>query len=115
MSRHVKDLLEAWGNWSMSRIGTEYKGMSTIFPTKFDDDRPWLSDEEGEIVDKAVAGLKKYDIDGYNIICLHYCHHISFRAIAKNIHKRHQYVSDYCERAEAYIAGTVHTLLKATN
>ncbi|MFS1582866.1 MAG: antiterminator Q family protein [Candidatus Arsenophonus phytopathogenicus] len=114
MSRHVKDLLKAWGNWSMSRIGTEYKGMSTIAPVKFDDDRPWLSDEEGEIVDKAVAGLKKYDIDGYNIICLHYQHHISCRMIAKNWKKRPDYITAYMGRAESYIAGTVHTLLKAT-
>lgn len=112
--RHIKDLLEGWGNWSMTRIGTEYKALSCIAIPK-NDDRPWLSDEEGEIVDRAVAGLKKYDIDGYNIICLYYQHHISCRMIAKNWKKRPDYITAYMGMDESYIAGTVHTLLKATN
>lgn len=109
--RHIKDLLEGWGNWSMTRIGTEHKAISCIAIPK-DDDRPWLSDEEGEIVDKAVAGLKKYDIDGYNIICMHYQNNFSFRKIAKEIERHHSYVSNMCERAECYIAGIIFVLLK---
>ncbi|SQL23917.1 Phage antitermination protein Q [Morganella morganii] len=112
MSRSIKDWLEAWGNWSSSRTGTEYKGVSYMTASSFGN-RPWLDDIEGMVIDQAVGSLKKYDIDGYNIICLHYQHHFSFRAIGKNMGKRHQYVSDYCERAEAYIAGVIHATLKA--
>jgi ribonuclease BN (tRNA processing enzyme) len=112
MSRHVKNLLEAWGNWSVTRIGTEYKGMSYMSDSS-EGSRPYLTDAEGVVIDRAVAGLKKYDIDGYNIICLHYQHHISCRAIAKESHKRPDYITAYLARAEAYIAGVIHTLLEA--
>ncbi|MEQ4625182.1 antiterminator Q family protein [Providencia manganoxydans] len=112
MSRHVKDLLEAWGNWSVSRVGTEYKGMSYMSDSS-SGDRPYLDDVEGMVIDQAVASLKKYDIDGYNIICLHYQHHISCRAIAKEKKKRPDYITAYLARAEAYIAGVIHTMREA--
>ncbi|MGK5722301.1 antiterminator Q family protein [Proteus mirabilis] len=112
MSRHIKDLLEAWGNWSVSRVGTEYKGMSYMSDSSVGGDI-WLDDAEGIIVDQAVASLKKYDIDGYNIICLHYQHHISCRAIAKKKKKRPDYITAYLARAEAYIAGVIHAMLEA--
>lgn len=112
MSRHVKDWLEAWGNWSTSRIGTEYKGMSYMSDSS-SGDRAWLDDVEGMVIDQAVGSLKKYDIDGYNIICLHYQHHISCRAIAREQKKRPDYITSYLARAEAYVAGVIHTTLKA--
>ncbi|KLU14707.1 antiterminator Q family protein [Xenorhabdus griffiniae] len=112
MGSHVKDLLEAWGNWSKARIGTEYKGMSYMTDSQ-GESKPYLTDEKGMMIDRAVAGLKKYDIDGYNIICLHYQHHISCRAIAREKKKRPDYITAYLARAEAYIAGVIHTLLEA--
>lgn len=109
--RHVKDYLEAWGNWSFSRIGTEYKGMSYMSDeeggVKFR-----LTDIEAMLVDQAVGSLKKYDIDGYNIICLYYLHHISCRAIAREKNKRPDYITAYLARAESYIAGRIHSMLE---
>lgn len=110
--RHVKDLLEAWGNWSVARIGTEYKGMSYMSQDKDSEERPYLSDEEGKTVEQAVLSLKRYDIDGYNIICLHYQHHISCRMIAKHMKRHHSYVYAYMERAEMFLAGRLHTMLE---
>ncbi|MEA9446271.1 hypothetical protein SK355_14050 [Candidatus Fukatsuia symbiotica] len=52
--KHVKDLLAAWGNWSSSRIGTEFKACWPLCQQE-GDSRPWLSDEEGKIVDQAVG------------------------------------------------------------
>ena len=112
MSRNIKDWLEAWGNWSSSRTGTEYKGVSYMSASS-SGDRPWLDDIEGMVIDQAVGSLKKYDIDGYRIVCLHYQNHISCRAIAKEWKKRPDYITSYLARAEAYIAGVIHTTLKA--
>lgn len=109
--KHVKDYLAAWGNWSVSRIGTEYKGMSYMSDESAED-RPYLTDIEGMLVDQAVGSLKRYDIDGYNIICLHYQHHISCRVIARKMKRHHSYVYAYQERAEAYLAGRLHGLLE---
>ncbi|MGV3346392.1 antiterminator Q family protein [Enterobacteriaceae bacterium LUAb1] len=108
--RHVKDFLEAWGNWSVARIGTEYKGMSYMSEQK-EESGLSLSDAEGMIVDQAVGSLKKYDTDGYNIIRLHYQNHISCRAIARNMRRRPDYITAYLGRAEMYIAGRIHNLL----
>jgi len=109
--RHVKDFLSAWGNWSISRIGTEYKGMSYM-STESSECRPYLTDLEGMVVDQAVASLKRYDIDGYNIICLYYQQHVSCRAIARYQKKRPDYITAYLARAEAYVAGRIHGLLE---
>ncbi|NUU68445.1 hypothetical protein HQN64_20380 [Enterobacteriaceae bacterium BIT-l23] len=113
VTRHVKDLLEGWGNWSFCRLGTEYKGMSYMSQASGRKDGPSLSDDEGLIVDAAVSSLKRYDIDGYNIIFLHYQQHISCRAIARHMNRRPDYVTAYLGRAEAYIAGCLRTLLEA--
>lgn len=110
--RHVKDLLEGWGNWSVARIGTEYKGMSYMSQGGEREERPYLSDEEGSVVEAAVLSLKRYDIDGYNIICLHYQHHISCRMIAKHMKRRPDYVTAYLSRAEMFVAGRLLGLME---
>lgn len=109
---NIKDILAAWGNWSISRIGTEYKGMSYQQANE-GDLRPYLDDIQGMLVDQAVGSLKRYDIDAYNIICLYYQHHISCRAIAKKMKQRPDYITAYLGRAEAYIAGRIHDKLEA--
>ncbi|NIG98407.1 MAG: hypothetical protein G5701_04715 [Serratia symbiotica] len=48
---NIKDILAAWGNWSISRIGTdEYKGMSYQQANE-GDLRPYLNDIQGMLVD----------------------------------------------------------------
>lgn len=108
----IKDLLEAWGNTSSDRTGTEYKskavGIEGADPEI--EYRPILDDEQYLAVDAAVCELKSFDIDGYNIITLNYRHHISCRAIAKQMCRRPDYVTAYLGRAESFISGVLHVL-----
>lgn len=108
--RDIKDLLTAWGNWSYGRIGTEYKGQA-VYQLE-ESSVPMLTDEEALIVDRAVGGLKMYDIDGYKVITAYYQHHLSCRAIGRTIKKPANYITAYLGRAEAYIAGRIEGLLE---
>ncbi|EGY28710.1 Phage antitermination protein Q [Candidatus Regiella insecticola 5.15] len=111
--RNVTHLLEAWGNWSGSRIGTEYQAQWPLCRQE-SDTRLWLSDEEGVLVDQAVASLKGLDSLGYDIIIAHYRGQVSCRAMARRMNKRDDYMTAYLGRAEAYIAGYLHDVLLKT-
>ncbi|OIV46866.1 hypothetical protein BK025_08445 [Sodalis sp. TME1] len=110
--RDIRYLLTAWGNWSGSRIGTEYKAAWPIV-TASSDIRPMLSDEDGEIVDRAVGRLKHFDPLGYDIVVAYYKGKVSCRAIAHELGKPTYYITGFLARAEAYIAGRVAELLEA--
>lgn len=109
--RDIRYLLTAWGNWSGSRIGTEYKAAWPI-ATASSDVRPMLSDEDGEIVDRAVGRLKYFDPLGYDIVVAYYKGKFSPRAIAREMKRHHSYVYARLENAEAYMAGRVDELLE---
>ncbi|MEN3260286.1 antiterminator Q family protein [Sodalis endosymbiont of Spalangia cameroni] len=108
--RDIRYLLTAWGNWSGSRIGTEYKAAWPI-ATASSDIRPMLSDADGEIVDRAVGRLKYFDPLGYDIVVAYYKGKVSCRAIGREIDRNHKYVAAILTRAEAYIAGQVDAIL----
>ncbi|WP_440866362.1 antiterminator Q family protein [Symbiopectobacterium purcellii] len=112
--RDIRYLLTAWGNWSGSRIGTEYKAAWPLV-TASSDIRPMLSDEDGETVDRAVGRLKYFDPLGYDIVVAYYKGKVSCRAIGEGMepHRHHSVVSKVLERAEAYIAGRVAEILEA--
>ncbi|CRL45057.1 Phage antitermination protein Q [Sodalis glossinidius str. 'morsitans'] len=103
-------LLTAWGHWSGSRIGTEYKAAWPIV-TASSDIRPMLSDEDGEIVDRAVGRLKVFDPLGYDIVVAYYRGKASCRGIGREIDRDQKYVTAILTRAEAYIAGQVDAIL----
>lgn len=70
--KDIRYLLTAWGNWSGSLIGTEYKAAWPLMQQQ-SDIRPMLSDEEGEMVDRAVTSrLKYFDPLGYDIVVAYY-------------------------------------------
>lgn len=111
--KDIRYLLSAWGNWSGSRIGTEYKAAWPI-ATASSDIRPMLSDENGEIVDRAVGRLKVFDPLGYDIVVAYYRGKVSCQMIeeAMQPHRHRTYMSKVLEKAEAYIAGRVAELLE---
>ncbi|MGG2139926.1 antiterminator Q family protein [Symbiopectobacterium sp. RP] len=112
--RDIRYLLTAWGNWSGSRIGTEYKAAWPL-ATASCDIRPMLSDADGETVDRAVGRLKHFDPLGYDIVVAYYRGKASCQMIGEAMepHRHRTYVSKVLERAEAYIAGRVAELLEA--
>lgn len=109
--KQVKTLLEAWSNWSGSRIGTEYRRMWPLVQQE-SDLRLTLSDEEGMRVDRAVGRLKKIDVLAYRIVLAYYRGKLSCRAIAREIRRDHEYISAYLSRSEAYIAGLLEGVLE---
>ncbi|MGX8939617.1 antiterminator Q family protein [Symbiopectobacterium sp. Eva_TO] len=110
--RDIRYLLTAWGNWSGSRIGTEYKAAWPL-ATASSDIRPMLSDADGETVDRAVGRLKHFDPLGYDIVVAYYKGKASCRAIGQELGKPTYYITGFLARAEAYIAGSVAELLEA--
>ncbi|WP_440863186.1 antiterminator Q family protein [Symbiopectobacterium purcellii] len=110
--RDIRYLLTAWGNWSGSRIGTEYKAAWPLV-TASSDIRPMLSDADGEIVDRAVGRLKHFDPLGYDIVVAYYKGKVSCRAIGREINRDYKSIAVFLARAEAYIAGRVAELLEA--
>ena len=110
--RDIRYLLTAWGNWSGSRIGTEYKAAWPLMQQQ-SDIRPMLSDEDGEIVDRAVSGLKQFDELSYDILVAHYCGKLSCRVIGKAMNKNYKHVYDSLSRSEFYIAGCVNEIMCA--
>lgn len=108
--KDIRYLLTAWGNWSGSRIGTEYKAAWPLMQQQ-SDIRPMLSDEDGERVDRAVSRLKVFDPLGYDIVIAYYRGKLSCRAIAGCIKRHYTFVSKILEKAEAYIAGWVESIL----
>lgn len=110
--KDIRYLLTAWGNWSGSRIGTEYKSAWPI-ATASSDIRPMLSDEDGEIVDRAVSRLKVFDPLGYDIVVAYYRGKVSCRMIGREINRSYKYIYEYLARAESYIAGSVSEFFDA--
>ncbi|MGL9733972.1 MAG: antiterminator Q family protein [Symbiopectobacterium sp.] len=104
--------MTAWGNWSGSRIGTEYKA-AWLLVTASSDIWPMLSDADGEIIDRAVGRLKHFHPLGYDIVVAYYRGKVSYRAIEREIDQNNKYVAAILTRAETYIAGRVAELLEA--
>ncbi|MGL9724444.1 antiterminator Q family protein [Sodalis sp. (in: enterobacteria)] len=109
--KNIRYLLTAWGNWSSSRIGTEYKAAWPLMQQQ-SDIRPMLSDEDGERVDRAVSRLKVFDPLGYDIVVAYYKGKVSCRAIGRKVNRDSKSISVYLSRAESFIAGFVNDILE---
>lgn len=68
-----------------------------------------LDDTEAEVIDSAVALLKRYDEDGYQLIREAYLHRRSGSSIAEERGARRGAINAQLRNAEAFIAGVLAT------
>ncbi|OCG41730.1 hypothetical protein A9G28_05890 [Gilliamella sp. Fer1-1] len=114
MKRDIKQVLVAWANVRRSiRTGLEYpyKSPSILNDNNGVDPRPLLSEDEAEIVDKAILCLSKIDIISYSILKSVYINQQSCRQLAKNTHKSKDFVCDKLKMAEIYVFAKIHDVI----
>lgn len=114
MKRDIKQVLVAWANVRRSmRTGLEYpyKSPSMLNNNNGFDSRPLLSEDEAEIVDKAILCLSKIDTISYSILKSIYINQQSCRQLAKNIHKSKDFVCDKLKMAEIYVFAKIHDVI----
>ncbi|WJV64765.1 antiterminator Q family protein [Pectobacteriaceae bacterium C52] len=83
----IQYLLELWGAWAANDnsqvdwqpIAAGFKGLLPYTNKS----RAQCCDDDGIMIDSCVARLKKYRIEEYELVILHYVFNISLRAIAK--------------------------------
>lgn len=106
----IKTTLEMWGNWARCNVGTEYSKVNVTFQAVLPQSRSLLlrtDDEQGMVVDSAVAGLRHYDQLAYKLVIAHYVYRISQSKLAKQIGKAQSYIAGLLRIAEAFIAGQI--------
>lgn len=112
MKRDIKLVLVAWANVRRSiKTGLEYPYKSSMLNNSGFDSRPLLSEDEAEIVDKAILCLSKIDTISYSILKSVYINQQSCRQLAKNIHKSKDFVCDKLKMAEIYVFAKIHDVI----
>lgn len=106
----VQEALRLWANWAGHRVGTELYSVAPGFQEAVS----WrtlhhLDDTEAEVIDSAVALLKRYDEDGYQLIRAAYLRRLSGGAIAEERGARRGAINAQLRNAEAFIAGVLAT------
>ena len=85
--RDINETLELWGAWAASdNSGVDFSpiaaGFKGLLP-QTSKSRLQCDDDEGIKIDGCVARLKKYRIEEYELVVMHYVLNVSLRAIAK--------------------------------
>ncbi|MBV6817767.1 antitermination protein [Rahnella sp. PD12R] len=85
--RDIHETLELWGAWAASdNSGVDFSpiaaGFKGLLP-QTSKSRSQCSDDVGIMIDGCVARLKKYRMEEYELVILHYVYAVSLRAIAK--------------------------------
>lgn len=114
MKRNIKQVLVAWANVRRSfRTGLEYPYKSPSIPVISNDfdSRPLLSEQEAELVDKAVLRLAQIDPISYSILKSIYVNKQSRRILAKNTHKSADFICDKLKVAEFYVLAKIDEIM----
>jgi len=107
--RDIQLVLERWGAWAANdnsqvdwpHIAAGFKG---LLPMN-ENSRSPCSDDEGILVDKCVVHLKKYRVEEYELIVLHYIYNLSLRRIARRRHCSDGTIRKEIQTAEGFIIG----------
>lgn len=113
--RETRDILTAWKNTRiLKRMGIEYPFKSvgiTGAPTEFDY-RQYLTEDEAQIVDKAVLTLKNDNYSQWIVLTAYYLREISCNAQAKAIGKRPHDIINLLKQGEMFIRGNIYEYFK---
>jgi len=110
-TRHsgIRDVLTLWGNWARCRTGTEYPSIAVgmqgcLEPPELPE---CCNDEEGMVIDRAVASLKKYDQSAFVVIMARYVKSLSQASVATGAKKSIAWVKQEQQIGESYLAGVL--------
>jgi hypothetical protein len=110
----IKEILHGWGRWACCRFGTEYpKKAAGILgaPAEPRDVFEECTDEQGQIIDRAVCYLKTHNPDSYAVIFCYYVKSMSQKSIAKGMNCSEITIRRDMQIGEAFLSGI---LLKET-
>lgn len=113
--KESKEILTAWKNTRvLKRIGTEYPSQSAVVTgaARSFDYRQYLTEEEAEIVDKAILNLKEYNLVQWTVLMTYYLKNVSCNAQAKVIGKRPHDIINILNQAESFIGGYIYPFFK---
>ncbi|AKJ42834.1 antiterminator Q family protein [Pragia fontium] len=108
--RDIKTVLKGWANVrGTKRVGTEFPSHSSGFISvnqQFDY-RPFLTEDEAELVDKSVLRLRSSDPFAYAVLTSYYLNRISCNRQAKVMGKRPHSISETLNYAEKYVLAKI--------
>ncbi|KQN68077.1 antitermination protein [Serratia sp. Leaf51] len=112
--RDINETLELWGAWAASdNSGVDFSpiaaGFKGLLPQT---SKPRLQccDDEGIMIDGCVARLKKYRIEEFELVILHYVFNMSLRAIAKRRKCSDGKIRKEMQTAQGFILGVLMVL-----
>lgn len=113
--RDTKEILTAWKNTRVAkRMGMEFPAQSACMigaPRGFDF-RQYLTEEEAEVVDKAVLLLMVDNIELHTVLTLFYLDGISCSRQAKILGKRTDDMTKLLSIAEGFVRGCIINFFK---
>lgn len=113
--RDIKTILKAWANVRVTkRVGTEFPSHSAGFMSVNEqfDFRPFLTEDEAELVDKSVLRLRRCDPFAYAVLTSYYLNNISCNRQAKVMGKRPHSISETLNYAEKYILAKIDDVME---
>lgn len=114
--RDIHETLELWGAWAASdNSGVDFSpiaaGFRGLLP-QTSKSRLQCCDDDGVIIDGCVARLKKYRMEEYELVILHYVFSVSLRAIAKRRKCSDGTVRKEMQTAQGFIEGVLSIIMK---
>ncbi|WP_454834490.1 antiterminator Q family protein [Rahnella aceris] len=115
--RDIHETLELWGAWAASdNSGVDFSpvaaGFKGLLP-RTSKSRLRCCDDEGIMVDGCVAKLKKYRVQEYELLIMHYVFEISLRAIAKKRRCSDGTIRKEMQTAEGFISGCLAMIISS--
>ncbi len=112
--RDIHETLELWGAWAASEnSGVDFSsiaaGFKGLIPST-SKSRPQCCDDDGIMIDGCVSRLRKYRIDEYELLILHFVYRVSLRAIARRRKCSDGTVRKDLQTAEGFIQGVMCTV-----
>lgn len=102
---NIENLLQLWGAWARGGIDGKIKPLAMYNDGSASPSRDCMNDEDAAIFDPAVATLKQFDKELYEVVRLHYIYRLSFNAIAKIKHASRIKIQQQNANASVFIAG----------
>jgi len=109
--RDIHETLELWGAWAASEnSGVDFSpiaaGFKGLLP-QTSKSRLQCCDDEGIKIDGCVSRLKKYHVEEYELVILHYVFSLSLRQIAKRRKCSDGTVRKDMQTAQGFIGGVL--------
>lgn len=110
----IHETLELWGAWAASEnSGVDFSSIAAGFKgllPQTSKSRPQCCDDVGIMVDGCVARLKKYRVEEYELVILHFVFNVSLRSIAKRRKCSDGTIRKEMQTAQGFIDGCLAML-----